>query len=404
MQKYDVIIVGGGYAGTICALRLAGKSKGRLRIALVNPDPQFVERLRLHETLVAASKYPMRSFGFEKLLGERGVRYVQGSVVSLNRDRKTVRVANDGFKDEAIRYERLVIAAGSTSSRDLIEGQAAHSYVLDQRGENGVEQLTQNLAKDAMQDVTVVGGGATGIEVAAEIAQKPGTHVRLIAAGAIGQGMTEGVLKRVRYGLADAGIEVVEHEPVLAIDATHVTLKGRKVPHDVCITAAGFVVAEIWKNSGLETTSNGRIRGDAYLRSMDDTSIYVAGDACHVDAKGSASARMSVMFALTSGAHVANAILDETRGRIPRRFGFWTYGQAIGLGPIAVGFGNMRFDRAYPPYFTGRTGYHLRNFFVSILYKLLMLESRWPGLPFYFGRPIGRDAKLWNQSHRADDG
>ena len=99
---------------------------------------------------------------------------------------------------------------------------------------------------------------------------------------------------------------------------------------------------------------------------------------------------MSVFYALASGAFVASAIADELKGRRPRRFGFWTYGQAIGLGSAAVGFATFPHDRLVGPLYTGRVGFRLRQFFVWLLFQILRLEMRVPGLPFYLGQPLRR--------------
>jgi len=50
--SYDVVILGAGYAGLMAAVRL-GRPKWRLRVALINPLDQFVERVRLQESMVA---------------------------------------------------------------------------------------------------------------------------------------------------------------------------------------------------------------------------------------------------------------------------------------------------------------------------------------------------------------
>lgn len=404
MQQFDIIIVGGGYAGTMCALRLAGKAKGRLRIALINAEQHFVERLRLHEPLVSPPKIQMRSFDFKDLLSSKRVQFFCGAVTALDRGAKHVMVGLPNGEVTTLGYNRLVIAAGSTSSIEHIEGQAEHSYVLDQEAPQGVKELAATIKRVKAPRITVVGAGATGIEVAAELAQKSGARVCLIAANKLGTGLSEGVIRRVKSKLSQANIEIIEHTRIHSIQADRVTFSGGNVLHDICVSATGFSVGNLWQRSGLQTTENGRICTDPYLRARQNPSIFAAGDACYLEVQKSAPARMSVMFALTSGAHVADAILDDISGRVPRRFGFWTYGQAIGLGQSAVGFGNMRFDRAYPPYFTGRVGYHLRNFFVSILYKLLMLEARRPGLPFYLGRPMRRNRELWTANSEENNG
>jgi NADH dehydrogenase FAD-containing subunit len=126
------------------------------------------------------------------------------------------------------------------------------------------------------------------------------------------------------------------------------------------------------------------------VRSSADPAIFVAGDAALPEAPRGAAPRLSVLYALATGAHVADALADERAGRRLRPFGYWTYGQAIGLGREAVGFATFPFDRALPPYYTGRAGFHLRHFFIWLLFAILRAQRRWPGLPFALGRPHRR--------------
>ena len=394
MQELCVLIVGGGYAGIMCALLLAGKAR-HLRVGLVNPNRLFVERLRLHETLVGAPKYSLRSFDIEEILKRRAVEFFPGHVVSLHPGFSRLTVHSDDGTHTVLAYRRLVIASGSKTSLGKIEGQAEYSFSVDSDRGNNAAALHAALSEFPKPRVTIIGGGATGVEVAAEIAQKPDAIVKLVSSGKIASGMIDPVAKRIHSRLLAVGVELIENADVVSIQKDHISLGGGDVVHDICVSATGFEVDSLWRKSGLPTTENGRIRTDPYLRTIGVPSIYAVGDASFVVPHKSAPARMSVMYAMTSGAHVANTIIDEFAERTPRRFGFWTYGQAIGLGPAAVGFGNMRYDRAYAPYFTGRVGFHIRHFFISMLFKLLLLEARLPGFPFNFGRPVRRQQALW---------
>lgn len=395
MTETNVLIIGGGYAGVMCALRIAGGSRGKMRITLVNSREAFVERLRLHENLVVAPKYDMRSFDYETFLGARGINFICGKVVSLDRRLQSVEIADTNGTQTSLTFETLVIATGSVSSKRHITGQEEHVYAMNIEGSNNSRALSNALGNHSDPRVTVIGGGATGIELAAEVAQKPRASVTLVSRHGLGEAFTKPVRRHAVKTLEKLGVVCLENEAVESIHKDHVQTSSQSIPHDLCVSATGFRVDPIWLHAGLTTLPNGRIQTDAFLRAKGETDIFCAGDASFAEPKRSAPARMSVMYAMTSGAHVANAILDIHAGKIPKRFGFWTYGQAIGLGSFAVGFGNMRYDKAYPPYFTGRTGYHMRHFFVAVLFRLLMLEARYSGLPFYLGRPWRRDRKLW---------
>ena len=163
------------------------------------------------------------------------------------------------------------------------------------------------------------------------------------------------------------------------------------IAFDICVLASGFAVDNVFSSSGLAATPEGRIAVDPFLRAHDDPLVYAAGDAAKPSSSCGAPPRMSVFFALTTGAQVADAIADQLGGKRPRRFSYWTYGQAIGLGQRAVGFANFPFDRAIGPLYTGRVGFWMRHFFVWVLFQLLLLEQGMPGLPFYLGQSMLRE-------------
>jgi NADH dehydrogenase FAD-containing subunit len=158
------------------------------------------------------------------------------------------------------------------------------------------------------------------------------------------------------------------------------------LPCDVCIWCTGFAGQPVIRDSGLETDAAARIRVDPYLRALGDPFVFAAGDACIPVERCGAPPRMSAFFALTTGAHVADTIARMHAGRRPRPFGFWTWGQAIGVGQEAVGFATIPYDHQIGPIYRGRTAFRLRSFFVWLLVRLIGLQRRFPALPFWLGR------------------
>jgi NADH dehydrogenase FAD-containing subunit len=86
----NILIIGGGYAGTLAALRLAGKSRGQnAHITLINASDTFVERIRLHQ-LAAGQSPKLRPFA--KLLRGKHIDFVQGRVTAIDPTNHTVSV------------------------------------------------------------------------------------------------------------------------------------------------------------------------------------------------------------------------------------------------------------------------------------------------------------------------
>lgn len=388
MEKFEVIIAGAGYAGVMCALRLAGRTRRRgTKIALVSPLACFVERLRLHEGLVDPQPRPTRTFDLKSFLGKAGVVFIEASMIGLDRHGATVEIRRRDNSQRTLGFERLVVATGSTSRNLDIEGAEENAYFMEPRGRRNAAELRERLAGLGRPRVLVVGSGATGVEVAAETALRNGADVTLATRGAFGGFSNARVEKIVRRSLVDAGVGILEHCEVRRIGTATADTSHGELGYDVCVMCTGFRGQAFLDDAGLARTANGRLLVDAELRCVSERRIFAAGDACMTTVRHGAPSRMSVFFALASGAHVADCIADELDGKPPRPFGFWTFGQAIGLGHHAVGFANFPFDRPLPPYYRGRLGYQLRRFFVWLLFRLLVLERRWPGLPFCLGRP-----------------
>lgn len=142
MNRYDIIIIGGGYAGVMCALRLSAKlQKTNLTIALINPRQEFVERIRLHENLAVLHTKNKRSFNIKELLEARGVNFITGKVEIIDRVESCVRLRKENAEPENLRYERLVIAAGTYSQRTNTPGLSEYAYTMDVDAKMGVDAL-----------------------------------------------------------------------------------------------------------------------------------------------------------------------------------------------------------------------------------------------------------------------
>jgi NADPH-dependent 2,4-dienoyl-CoA reductase/sulfur reductase-like enzyme len=108
-QRHEVVVIGGGYAGTLAAIRLAGRAGRRAHVTLVNSEGVLVQRLRLHQ--VAAGQ-DVRTYPLARLTGP-AVDHVHGRATALDLDHGRVRVAaGDGAV--SLPYDTLILATGST--------------------------------------------------------------------------------------------------------------------------------------------------------------------------------------------------------------------------------------------------------------------------------------------------
>src|SRR3954468_7394089 len=124
MTKEHIVVVGGGYAGTVAALRVAHRARKRARVTLVNPAGTFVQRLRLHQI---ATGQPVAAPRLDKLSGRRA-ELVEGAATAINLAGGHVEVGG-----ERIGFDRLLLATGSLIDRG-VPGAAEHAHALDGAG------------------------------------------------------------------------------------------------------------------------------------------------------------------------------------------------------------------------------------------------------------------------------
>ncbi|MEP7199046.1 MAG: FAD-dependent oxidoreductase [Chloroflexota bacterium] len=383
-----VVVIGAGYAGLLAAVRLAGKTRRQnVVITLVNATDVFVERLRLHQ-LAANQSIEQRPIA--SALRGTGVNFAQGLVSSIDTARREV-VAQTGADARRIGYDHLIYALGSTIDRDTVPGVRAHAYTLTPSGPLSAVALRAALpaVNDVGGQVVICGAGATGIEAAAEFADAyPNLRVRLITRGAFGMFLGPQVADYMRRSLVRRGVLIQDHTTITEVRGDEVrTQAGNAIPFDLCLWAGGFAVPALARAAGLAVNERGQVLIDPFMRSLSHPEIYAIGDSAHPLEAPGVPVRMAAFTATVMGAHGADCLSAHLQGRTPKPFSFAYVGQGIALGRHdAIGFNNYPDDKPNAPYFTGRLGFEIREFFVRFLAATASLERRWPGFFFWVGK------------------
>ncbi|MFD4240150.1 NAD(P)/FAD-dependent oxidoreductase [Streptomyces sp. NPDC058525] len=331
-MQHRIVVLGAGYTGAIAAGRLAKRlHREDVRITLVNPEPDFVERVRLHQ-LAAGQELRPRPFG--EMFAGTGVELKLAKVSAVDVDRKTVTLAApNGPELEELAYDSLVYALGSGWNDGGVPGAAEHAHEI--AGRPGALRLRDRLAAlDAGRPVVVVGGGLTGLEAATEIAEaRPDLDVALAAHGALGDWLSEKGRAHLWKVVGRLGITVHEHTAVNAVEADRVTTEdGRTLPADVTVWTTGFAVHPIAGATALELADDGRIVVDGTMRSVSHPDVYAVGDAAMAIGPGDKPLRMSCASGVPMTWQAADALAARLAGTKVPHIAIRYVQQCISLG------------------------------------------------------------------------
>ncbi|MFI8188628.1 NAD(P)/FAD-dependent oxidoreductase [Streptomyces sp. NPDC085946] len=335
-MQHRIVVLGAGYSGAVAAGRLARRLRPQdVAVTLVNAEPDFVERVRMHQLATGHSLEPRP---LSEMFAGTGVHLRTARVTAVDVDRKTVTVrdtaAADGTGDTGeLPYDTLVYALGSGWHDQGVPGAAEHAHEI--AGRPGALRLRERLARlEAGRPVLVVGGGLTGLEAATEIAEaRPDLDVALAARGGLGDGLSAKGGRHLRAVFARLGITVHEHTTVTAVGPDHVTTAdGTAVPAAVTVWTTGFAVHPIARATALEVTGTGRIVVDRTMRSVSHPDVYAIGDAAMVMGPGDKPLRMSCASGVPTAWQAADAIAARLTGgklpKVPLRY----FNQCISLG------------------------------------------------------------------------
>ncbi|MFE3755597.1 NAD(P)/FAD-dependent oxidoreductase [Nocardia tengchongensis] len=378
---HRVVVVGAGYAGVLAANRLlsgaASASDGvACSVTVVNPRPDFIERIRLHE--VAAGTRATAATPLREVLHPDAA-LVVGKVALIDPDGHVVKVLADRAV-ESIHYDTLVYAVGSTADQS-VPGVAEHAYcVADVDSADALQAAVAALT--GQRRVCIVGGGMTAIETAAEIAaEHPQLDVEILCSGAILGFMRKSARRKITAKLSKLGVTWREETSVAEVKEHSVfTTNGERLDFDVCVWTASFAVPDLAFTSGLATDASGRLRVDETLTSIDHPDIIGAGDAVVLPPDAFGHLRMGCAIALPLGGHAAATVLARMRGQQPEPLSVGFVAQCISIGRRD---GYIQFvhadDSPRSLSLSGRTGARFKEAICSMTLNSLIKEQTRPG-------------------------
>lgn len=378
-QAHHIIIVGGGAAGLELATKLGNKlgKKHLADITLIDASRTHIWKPLLHE--VAAGTLDSSEDELEYLAQARWnhFRYRLGRVVGLDRATQEVLLAptyNDEgeeiIPERRFRYDTLVLAVGSLSNDFGIPGVQENCLFLDstEQAERFQKKLLNCMLKAHTQgkpikegqlDVAIVGAGATGVELAAQLHHvtrqvsaygldtiDPAEDIKmhLIEAGPrILPALPPHLSAAAMSELNRLGVTVHLNQRVVEISQDGIaTAGGGTIPAAIKVWAAGIKAPEFLKDiAGLETNRINQLVVKRNLQSTRDENIFAIGDcaACPMDEQGN-TVPPRAQAAHQQDSNLCKTLQRRLRGEPPLDYTYKDYGSLVAMGKYST-VGNL---------------------------------------------------------------
>ncbi|MEZ4359173.1 MAG: FAD-dependent oxidoreductase [Kofleriaceae bacterium] len=326
MDTNHLVVVGGGYAGVLAALRAQARAP-RCRVTLVSASDVFIERIRLHE-LAATGRpvaHPLRRFL------RRGISLHQATAHRVDAGRSVLETSAG-----ELAFDALVLATGSRVRRTAVPGAAEHASVV----EHGEMARLHHRLTDASgaRHVLVCGGGLTAVECATALARRPDVTVTLVTQGRLEPRLSARGYEALRAAVTRQGVRVHEHATVAELTAGRAVTDAGALDFDECVWACGMEGLPLAADSGLGVNDRGQVLVDANLSpcSGGAPNIFVAGDAAAFAAPPGHRVDMGCKTAMPTGAHAGENAAAVVMGRPPAPFAFRDALYCIALGDGAL--------------------------------------------------------------------
>lgn len=359
MREHEIVVAGAGYAGLHAVLRLAawlGENHKHVGLTLVDKHDYHQVLTELPRVAGGARSADEVRLPLREVL-DRRVTFVQAAIEGFDLPGKHL-LTSAG----PIPYTRLILALGSRPNDFGIPGLSERALtlwsvddakrVLAAVDTQVAAAATATDAATRQRHLTVVigGGGATGVELAGELAEElPDLAKRhdinpqlcriiLIDAGpTILAGSSPELIAKANDILRNLGVEVRTNAAVTQVTDEGVVLKsGEVIAGGVFVWAGGVKAPEVVADSGLTVGHNGRVKVDQHLRAIDRPEIYVAGDLASVtDPATGRAIPPTAQLALVEGEVAATNLHAELTGKPLEAF---TYGDR----PFVVSVGSRK--------------------------------------------------------------
>jgi NADH dehydrogenase len=343
----NVVIIGAGFAGlsAVGQLRKAG-----LRVTVIDKNLYSTFQPLLYQVATGGLNpgdvaYPVGGF-----TARRDARYIRGELTEIDQEARVVRLAGG----REIGYDYLIIATGVAANYFGVRGAAENTYGLYTRADaivlrdhimNGFEWLSADPGGQREFAVTVVGGGATGVELAGTLGELRNDvlratfpdvdperlHIRLVEmAPGLLMPFNEKLREYTRRQLADRGVDIRLNTTIREVTPDQVLLAdGTALRSDLTVWAAGVAAHQSVAAWGLPQGKGGRLLVGPDLRVAGTERIFATGDIALNEENPSPQLAQP---ALQEGRHAAAQIIRLVRGEPTEPFHYHDKGIMATIG------------------------------------------------------------------------
>lgn len=309
-----IVVVGGGAGGLELVTRLGhkfGKAK-QAEIVLVDRSRTHIWKPLLHEVATGSLDMNTDGISYRAHSAKHHYQFQLGCMTGMNAEKKVIELEalNDDeghqlLPARELEYDILVLAVGSVSNDFGTPGVADNCYFLDSHKQaerfqqallNQFLRIQQGTGNDNLK-LSIVGGGATGVELSAELyhvadllkaygmpaVSAKRLEVELIEAGErILPALPDRIANSARSELSRLGVKVSESKRIIRAEATgFIDANEKLIEADMMIWAAGVKAPDfIAKLEGFETNRNNQVLVKPSLQSKSHDNVYVIGDCC----------------------------------------------------------------------------------------------------------------------------
>lgn len=303
-----ILVIGGGAGGLPLVTKLGrrlGKS-GKAHITLVDSSPSHIWKPRFHEVATGAIDSDLDAVDYRAHAYQNHYHFAKGRMLGIDREQREVVLApitaTDGreiLPERRLGYDYLVIAIGSLGNDFKTQGVREHCLFLDTRvqadrfHERFLNHCMTANFNNAALSIAIVGGGATGVELAAEIhhavdllklygheqLDRRRLQVHVIEAGPrLLPALSEQIALTAKLELEKLGVQVhVDTKVQEADNEGFVTGDGKRIDADLLVWAAGIKAPEVLAELGLDVNRINQVVVNQQLQSQ-DPAIFVIGD------------------------------------------------------------------------------------------------------------------------------